>query len=456
MTEASEVVRTLFAYRNELGRRENVLLKRMSKLWLSVERDINGTIRDLAQAILSELENGQTITPQYIYSLQRYKEFAKQAKDEFDYYDKNIITLITNQQKENFNLGLDAANEAILRSYSINAPGWTRLHVSAFETMAGMLGDGTPLNRLISRDYPLAIEGINQALINGVTLGKGYKQVADDMVMASRMAFERSVLIARTEINRAYRLSNTEQYRQSGVVTGFKRLVYKPTACFACLMMDGEVIPVSQELYDHPRGKCSAVPITIGGNTAQWETGEEWFKELSPAEQRQIMGNANFEAWKYGQITDLRDFVYMKPNEIWGPAPAIKNLNEMSIHTIRSLSGNKYVYIPPEMSKYFTVKFSDNVYNEAKSGGKFHGAYKQFMSQSDNSLNKSINSLEKQIAEHLEKIKNPELFISNWNEKSEKERQGIINDWESHLVKNKKTLDITKKIRDERMGKSDE
>lgn len=256
MTKDPEVVRTLFEYRDELGRRENALLKRMAKYWLGVERDIRGKILDLAQAVITELENGRPVTPQYIYSLQRYKEFAKQAKDEFDYYDKNIITLITDQQKENFNLGLDAANEAILKSYPINSPSWTQLHISAFETMAGMLSDGTPLNRLISRDYPLAIEGINQALINGVTLGKGYKQVADDMVMASRMAFERSVLIARTEVNRAYRFANTEQYRQSGVVTGFKRLVYKPTACFACLMMDGEVIPVGQELYDHPRGKC--------------------------------------------------------------------------------------------------------------------------------------------------------------------------------------------------------
>lgn len=331
MTEKSEVVRTLFEYRDELGRRELSLLKRMSRLWLDVEREVKGEVYQLAELILSQQREGITITPQYIYSLKRYKEFAEQAKIEIDYYDRNIIELITKSQIENMNLGLEAANKAILQSYPISSPGWTQLNISAFETMAGMLGDGTPLSRLISKDYPFAIEQINTALINGVTIGKGYKQVADDMVMASRMAFERSVLIARTEINRAYRLANTEQYRQSGVVTGFKRLVYKPTACFACLMMDGEVIPVDQELYDHPRGRCSAAPITIGGNTAQWQTGHEWFQELPPEEQRRIMGSGRFDLWKSGQVEDLRSMVWMKPNQIWGPAPAIRSLKDLQL-----------------------------------------------------------------------------------------------------------------------------
>lgn len=787
MTEKSEVVRTLFEYRDELGRRELSLLKRMARLWLGVEKEVDQEAAILAQVIIQQAESGQTITPQYVYSLQRYKAFAEQAKIEIDYYDKNIIELITKSQLENMNLGLEAANKAILQSYSVSSPSWTQLNISAFETMAGMLGDGTPLSRLISKDYPFAIEQINEALINGVTIGKGYKQIAKDMVEASQMAFERSVLIARTEINRAYRLANTEQYRQSGVVTGFKRLVYKPTACFACLMMDGEVIPVDQELYDHPRGKCilpgqyvsgpvpeafisrhyngdivvirtasgkllsvtpnhpiltdhgwipanlikegmnvicdsgenrasggvrpdeyqvptlveniprsldmfrlvgvpgsaedfhgdgidgeiniiwanrllynriktdalkhpvqiplgfrnigllpfnaqslltekfkgfwstftpmmhsgsmvsdflgchsfcsefcsfgsspswnirfskshrdcaarcikalgnrlltfaglvssdnfinikntffdgilssfstsdsvpfgfrphkimsleeirnalirnmpsgsnslyavasnvifdrvvkvdlgsfsghvynlqtkeqwyfsngiithncSAVPITIGGNTAQWQTGHEWFLELSPEEQRKIMGNTRYEAWKYGQVTDLRDFVYMKPNEIWGPAPAIKNLDQLSIQTIRSFAGKNYFYVPEELSGIFSNKFAEIVYNEAISGGKFSGAYKNFQEQSNKSLDKTIKSLEKRVAEHVEKIITPNKYYKDWLELDEKTKEGIIHNWRSHLEKNKKSLEIAKIVRSERTDKPSE
>jgi len=56
------------------------------------------------------------------------------------------------------------------------------------------------------------------------------------------------------------------------------------------------------------------------------------------------MGGARYKAWKHGQITDLKNFVYMKPNEIWSPAPAIKNLNDLTIQTVNSLDGEKYVF----------------------------------------------------------------------------------------------------------------
>jgi hypothetical protein len=39
-------------------------------------------------------------------------------------------------------------------------------------------------------------------------------------------------------------------------VTGYRRLVYKPTACLACLMRDGEFFEVEEELSDHPAGKA--------------------------------------------------------------------------------------------------------------------------------------------------------------------------------------------------------
>lgn len=452
----SEVVDMVFKYRDQLNRREETLLKRMARLWRSVESETTIEALRLAQLLIDQQEQNIPLTPQYVYSLQRYKAYMSQAKKEIEYYDKNIIDLITDTQRQNFNLGIDAANQVLLKMSAVESPTWTVLHRSAFEAMAGMLGDGTPLSRLISKDYGYAVDGINKALLNGVAIGKGYQQVATDMVMASRMAFERSVVIARTEINRAYRLANTEQYRQSGIVKGFKRLVYKPTACFACLMMDGEFIPVDQELYDHPRGKCSAIAVLFNGQSAEWQTGQEWFKEQSEEDQRRIMGGARYEAWKLGEVKDLRSMVYMKPNAIWGPAPAIKNLDELSIHTIRSFAGENYFYVPASLSEYFTEEFAEATYQEALAGGKFAGALKSSRAQSDKSLNKSIRSFEKQVAEHVEKIMNPEKFIPNWEQVDERKKPGIIKDWTSHMEKNKKNLDVARKVREERMRKSNE
>ncbi len=179
-----------------------------------------------------------------------------------------------------------------------------------------MLKDGSPLNRLFKTDYAESVIKLNEALSNGLAIGKGYKQIAQDMLIAAQMmSYQRSVMIARTEINRAYRLATTEQFRKSGVVTAYKRCVYKPTACLACLMLDGQVYNIETEFDDHPSGKCAIIAITIGGNYPQWQTGKEWFMELSPEEQLSKMGLSRFTAWKEGRI-DLDSLAYIKENSV--------------------------------------------------------------------------------------------------------------------------------------------
>ena len=51
---------------------------------------------------------------------------------------------------------------------------------------------------------------------------------------------KQALLIARTEVNRTYRAANLETMRESRAVRGYCRMCYPPTACFVCLMLDGE------------------------------------------------------------------------------------------------------------------------------------------------------------------------------------------------------------------------
>lgn len=147
---------------------------------------------------------------------------------------------------------------------------------------------------------------------------------------------------------RIYRFSNTEQYRQSGVVVGFRRLVYKPTACFACLMMDGDFYELDQELWDHPAGKCTSVPCLSKNDEIDWETGREWFENLDPEQQKEILGLSRFAAWKEGKAF-LADFVGMRHNDVWGSAPAVRSLAEIGVKKAgidRKLYYNNYIKEP--------------------------------------------------------------------------------------------------------------
>jgi hypothetical protein len=334
MSDEPEVVRIVYKYRKELDHRESTALSDITRAWVKVESELVGELEELAREILERQAQGLEIYPQYIHTTKRYLSLREQLRKELDWYDNKVIDIITENQTENINLGLESANEIILKSYDVDSPSWTKLNTSAFEASIGMLKDGSPLNRLFKADYSDSLDELNKALSNGLAIGKGYKQIAQDMLIAAQMmSYQRSVVIARTEINRAYRLATTEQYRKSGVVTAYKRCVYKPTACLACLMLDGQVYNIETEFDDHPSGKCAIIAITTGGNYPQWQTGQEWFEELSPEEQLSKMGLSRFTAWKEGQIS-LDSLAYIKENPVWGGAPALRTLADLGIEKV--------------------------------------------------------------------------------------------------------------------------
>ena len=251
---------------------------------------------------------------------------VEQVNRELPGYQSTVEDLIKEYQRKDYLLGLDAAN-AEIKATKPSSDVWTRVYKDAAETMAGFAGNGAPLYELLRHDYAETSESILDALVEGVARGKGYREVAKDMRDAMGMEYDRSLRIARTEINRSYRLANAEQYRRSGVVEKVLRLCYKPTACFACLMLDGEECPKGI-CDDHPNGKCTTIVTTTGGITPEWQTGSEWLEEQSPEDQRRIMGAGRYELWK-NEGVNPRYMVWMKPNPVWGGSPSVKSLEDL-------------------------------------------------------------------------------------------------------------------------------
>ena len=113
-------------------------------------------------------------------------------------------------------------------------------------------------------------------------------------------------------------------------------------------MLDGEYYDVRKELEDHVMGKCTSVPCLRKNDRIEWETGREWFEKLDPEEQKRIMGLSRFAAWKENRI-NLKDFVYMKQDKIWGSSPAMRTLDEIKVEKAgkdRKIYYNAYVQEP--------------------------------------------------------------------------------------------------------------
>ena len=340
----SAAVRVAREFREQLVRNEDEALRRMSRYWVQMERSLEPRFFALAQEIKNLRDSGQPVPPQLIYTHQRYLDLMAQIMEEIPDYEKYAVDIITEFQIENYNLGLEDAS-AVIRASKPSDEVWNVVGKDAAQTMAGFAGNGAPLAELMRHDYGELGATITDALVKGIGLGKGASAVAKDLreVMGKDKAgFARSARIARTEINRAYRIANADQYAKSGVVTKVLRLCYPPTACLACLELDGEECP-NGICDDHPNGKCTTVAVTIGGNYPQWQHGHDWLMEQSEEDQRRIMGDGRYELWKNDGIP-LRDMVEMKPNAVWGGSPTI--ISERDIQQAFNLQPRQVISVP--------------------------------------------------------------------------------------------------------------
>jgi len=323
----SAVVKVAREFREQLARNEDEALKRMAAIWVQIENEVSVNFSALAYEVREMVAAGQPIPLQYIYTLKRHRSMMEQIMRELPYYQLTVEDLIKDYQERNYNLGLDAAN-AIIQASKPSSSVWTRVYKDAAEVMAGFAGNGAPLRTLLETDYGQLAADITNALVSGVALGKGVNGVVSDMLDAMGGDYDRAMRIARTEINRAYRLANAEQYARSGVVEKVIRLCYPPTACFACLMMDGEECP-NGICDDHPNGKCTTIVQTVGGVVPTWETGRQWFEKQTPEKQISIMGSGRYNLWKKFNVP-LSAMVHMKENPIWGGSPAMVTVADLA------------------------------------------------------------------------------------------------------------------------------
>ena len=389
----SDAVRIAREYRQQLVNNEDAALKEMAKYWLKMERDMSDQYKLLAQEIKDLRESGQPVPRQFVRTRNRYQYMLAQLQKNLGEFDAEAERIIKKNQKENYILGLDSATE-IIEATKPTASIWNRVYNEAAELMAGFAANGAPLGELLRHDYGETASDILDALVSGIALGKGVNEVAKDMEEAMAGDFRRAVLIARTETNRAYRIANAEQYEASGVVTRVLRLCYPPTACFACLMMDGEECPRGI-CDDHPNGKCTTIVETIGGVRPTWETGQEWFLKQSPEDQRRIMGAGRYDLWK-NQGVSLRDMVFMKVDPVWGGNPSVKTLGklkeEFNINTPDSPTPP-----PTPITNIFDLAMSGEKFDNDTVRDLYNNAVANIVSQID-----TTQSLERQAKQAFE------------------------------------------------------
>lgn len=319
------VIAAVRAFKAGLERQSAGEMATMAGRWARLEdrlqQYINNLLKELADKRAAGIVIGEPM------QLERYRELLHQTRVEIAKYTTWAQVRIASEQAAMVKAGVAQAAELI---ETARVTGYfNRLNTRAIETMTAMVQEQAPLAKLLNAVWPKSALSMSQALEDGIALGWGPRQTAKAMMTGLEDGLQRVMTIARTEQLRAYRVATNEQYNQSGVVDGWMWVCAKnANVCAACLAMDGTEHPLSEEQGDHPNGGCTSVPIVLG-EKPEWQTGDEWFKTLSEAEQRTILGDAKYEAWDGGKGFEFSQLAQTAHSETWGDSVRVATLGEL-------------------------------------------------------------------------------------------------------------------------------
>lgn len=312
-----EVVVFLRSRKEALLAKEQTLMRSLTKDWLKVEQALQSEM----EALAAELGRSNIVTEAMIQKHERFVRLLYQARAEVGKFNETADGTITKMQAQMAKTGIEDALRALKISYldaGMIAPSFDKLPLRALEMMFGYASDGSSLRGLLSKAYPEAVNGMLDALVKGLAFGTHPTDIGRQMVEDFGIGLNKALTIARTETLRAYRMGSFEQYRESGVVSGYKRMAsHDSRTCPGCLFQDGEMIEsLDGEFDEHPNGRCTAVPVVIGVPVVEWKDGVQWFGEQSETMQLEMLGPQRFEAWKSG--ADLKDMSKFVNDPTWG------------------------------------------------------------------------------------------------------------------------------------------
>lgn len=278
-------------------------------------------------AVLDDIQMNGAKTESQIYRLSRYQDLIKIAQDEISNFEKYANGSIADQQRRSIDLGTQAALES-LKGWKeiIEIP--TFVNKLAVQNMVGVCADGKPLFSLLSNRKldGASIEGLSQALVEGVALGYNPKKTANMMANGLAQGLSKALVIARTEQIRSYQEASRETYQNLGVTQYQRHCAFSDRTCLACLGLDGQIVEVHEDFSSHPDCRCFSTPI-LPGMEIRTGTGLVWFEKQSEEKQKEILGTGHYELYKNG--TNLFDMVSVKNDPVWGNTISIRSISEL-------------------------------------------------------------------------------------------------------------------------------
>jgi len=350
MPGKSELERALEQFRRNLLNKERRSASTMVRVYGQMWKQIKAELERLNTEYEAVKVRGEEPSKDWIRQFNRARAFRDQVERQLSSFAQYAEGKIRQEQYEAISAA-EANAEALTRKALGKLPkginiDWNRVPTGAIEEMVGLTQSNSPLHKLLMSISAEGAKGAENALIQGLLMGKNPRATAPLIRDALGIPLSRALMIARTETLRAYRTATQQNYSaNSDVLEGWIwHSACDLRTCAMCWMMHGTVHPSSEPMEDHPNGRCSMMPRTkswaeigkmIGVDLSDLPDtrpaitpGIDQFKELSMEEQMNILGPAKWAAWKEGKF-ELSDLVGRKYDKVWGGMTYEKSLSEI-------------------------------------------------------------------------------------------------------------------------------
>jgi hypothetical protein len=338
---SGEIERVNRIYRTQLALKDGQAMDTLATGYANLASDLRERIAGLKDKVEAARAAGTTVTPDWLYRQERYKDLLLQTHQGLVELGGTTRDLLDEQSKYFVDKAEDYVSKASRAQLARTAPSeealasvMSRFNSLPEEQIKGLLGNlqpGSPLNKLLFDGVPSAtVSAVRSSLLETVGLGLGTAQGGRALEDALGLGLSRSMTIVRTETHRVQRDATLLSYKaNSDIVSGWEwRCARTAETCAICWALDGTVSDIEEAFDTHINCRCTSVPKTRSWEELGFEglpeipdagSGPSIFEGLSDKDKERILGGSKFAAYQRGDIT-LKDMVGKSFSKEWGGA----------------------------------------------------------------------------------------------------------------------------------------
>ncbi len=376
-------------------------------------------------------------------------------------------------------LGLNKVNEANV------------VHQRAIDVVAQNVADNLRdafqfIGRRINDEFRrIGLEETGRKFVSGTTVRDMKQRLVQRLLDQGQTAFidklgrkwrldSYAEMVARTTTREAATIATINECKEFGV--DLVRISTHYPTCELCAPLQGKVFSLSGKDKRYPKYDGDRVRVPVHPNCRH--VLMPYIRKLDPnADETQRYSNTSLtedprseaEKQAYAEIRDAVTIattrkrareVLLSPNmpleEKIKAAEKLKKSYDSTGQTPRGIDAN----ILKQYNDFINTQNNgiinaEKVIQEAQSGGRHSGKYKDASNWTNEQLHKAINSYEKQIKLHEDKINNPAKYITDWEILDERKKQGLLKKWRKDANRNAELKVIMEHILKER-GDADE